>query len=281
MDKLELPTVAICAIVRDEAEYIEEWVEFHRAQGVQIFRIYDNNSTDCTSELLSRMGITAIPWTERQWVFDAEQIGAYLDGCKALAGVADWVAYIDVDEFLFGRHNLTLAEALVDFGADIGAIAVQQRIFGSGWQEHKLPGKVTDRFIRCSAPDYHENFWFKSISRPDCVETFDSVHSVLLSCGRYAFTDGTDLQRDAGSHSGHGAILVHGNIGLHHYIVKSKAEFLRKAEKWSDRDTDGLNRRVENYFNGRLDICNTHECRDLCSLRDELRDSCMSEPADD
>src|SRR5512133_3338974 len=38
--------LAVCAIFRDEARYLAEWVSFHRVQGVEKFYLYDNRSTD-------------------------------------------------------------------------------------------------------------------------------------------------------------------------------------------------------------------------------------------
>ena len=39
-------TLAIAAIFRDEAPYLKEWIEFHRAVGVERFYLFDNLSTD-------------------------------------------------------------------------------------------------------------------------------------------------------------------------------------------------------------------------------------------
>ena len=38
-------TVALCLAVRDEHQYIEEWIRYHLAIGVQKIFMYDNNST--------------------------------------------------------------------------------------------------------------------------------------------------------------------------------------------------------------------------------------------
>src|SRR5262249_58542936 len=38
--------LAVCAIFRDEARYLAEWVSFHRVQGVERFYLYDNRSSD-------------------------------------------------------------------------------------------------------------------------------------------------------------------------------------------------------------------------------------------
>ena len=44
--------LAVCAIAKNEGPYFQEWIEWHRKQGVEKFYIYDNESTDCTKEVL-------------------------------------------------------------------------------------------------------------------------------------------------------------------------------------------------------------------------------------
>ena len=38
--------LAACTIYRDAAEYLPEWIEFHRLMGVERFFLYDNGSAD-------------------------------------------------------------------------------------------------------------------------------------------------------------------------------------------------------------------------------------------
>ena len=42
------PYLAICAVYRNEAPYLREWIEFHRLVGVERFFLYNNRSTDTT-----------------------------------------------------------------------------------------------------------------------------------------------------------------------------------------------------------------------------------------
>ena len=194
-DNKTLPTtVAICAIARNESTYIEEWVEFHRRQGVTLFRVYDNGSSDGKSEVLRKLGIEPKSWTEHTPQFDNQQRAAYVDGARVLTGHATWAAFIDIDEFLFGRDRINLAETLAGIPADVGAVAVQQRVFGSGGQPTRLPGGVVERFTRCAG--HQERHWFKSIARPEQIVRFDSVHSVVLRTGSYILSDGSPLERE-------------------------------------------------------------------------------------
>ncbi len=44
--------LALVLIAKNEAPYLEEWINFHFKQGVSHFFIYDNDSTDNTYEIL-------------------------------------------------------------------------------------------------------------------------------------------------------------------------------------------------------------------------------------
>ena len=44
--------LSLCAIVKNEAPYLPEWIEFYKLVGVEKFYIYDNDSTDNTKEVL-------------------------------------------------------------------------------------------------------------------------------------------------------------------------------------------------------------------------------------
>lgn len=238
-------TVAICAIVRDEAPYIEEWVEFHRRQGVTQFQIYDNGSVDGTPDIFRKLGIEPVIWAGRPHNFDPQQQAAYLDGANVLTERVDWVAFIDADEFLFGRAGQSLPLALSSMPSDSSAIAVQQCLFGSSGHQTKTPGRITSNFTKSAAPDFYSHAWFKTIARPGAIKWFDSVHSVKLLRGQYVLSDGSPLTREA-SHPGEASRIAEGAIRLHHYPLKSLEEFREKQARWADREA--ANRFVDSYF---------------------------------
>jgi hypothetical protein len=60
---MKLAYLSICAIFKDEAPYLAEWIEFHRHVGVERFLLYDNLSTDNGREVLepwARTGIVTV-----------------------------------------------------------------------------------------------------------------------------------------------------------------------------------------------------------------------------
>ncbi len=173
-------------------------------------------------------------WSFPDVSFDRVQRRAYLDGAHSFVGVADFVAFIDIDEFLFAERDRGLPSALNIYSADVGAVAINQRIFGSSGLLKYRNELVTTRFVSCSEPTHPESRWFKTVARPECVESFSSVHSVTLKTGRYILRDGTAFEPE-GAHPGCAASIAPAeNIGLYHYITKSKEEYETKKRKWSD-----------------------------------------------
>jgi hypothetical protein len=91
--------VAIVAIVRNEADYLEEWLCFHLALGVDHFFIYDNGSSDGSAELLERY-INHGLVTRIDWPIGGGQLSAYNHSLRMFGRTAEWLAYYDPDEFL-------------------------------------------------------------------------------------------------------------------------------------------------------------------------------------
>src|SRR3954471_2534916 len=133
--------VAVCAIFRDEARYLAEWVTFHRLQGVERFWLYDNRSQDDWESALApelAAGVVSVtPWPEH-----AGQRAAYADCLERHRDEARWIAFIDADEFLFARSGRPLPEVLERFDSHPGVV-VNWRIFGSNGHEDAPDGLVT------------------------------------------------------------------------------------------------------------------------------------------
>ena len=60
--------VAICAIFKNEANYMKEWIEFHQMMGVDHFYLYNNNSADdyfsVLSQYIEKGIVTLVEWPE-------------------------------------------------------------------------------------------------------------------------------------------------------------------------------------------------------------------------
>ena len=244
-------SLAICLMVKDEEPYLAEFLAFHALMGVSHFRVYDNGSTDGTLALLARLSthydIEVLPWTETGI---ERQQSAFNHACRALAGRYNWLAAIDADEFLYDPQFRALPTVLAAVAADVGAIAVNQRVFGSAGLTEISDDLVIRRFNRRAKLDYDENYWIKTIARPECVVSFQFSHSVYMRQGRYILTDGS-AREVAGKHPGKSTrIAGHGPL-LHHYILKSWGEYQRKQRRGAVSDDGAMKRLTNDYFTGR------------------------------
>ena len=99
--------LSICAIFRDQAPYLAEWMEYHLLAGVQHFYLYNHKSADnATAELAPyvRAGVLDL----HQWDLAGHpQKEAFLHCTHKYGHESRWLAMIDVDEFLLAGDGLT------------------------------------------------------------------------------------------------------------------------------------------------------------------------------
>jgi hypothetical protein len=140
---VRLPSVGICAIFKDEAPYLREWLYFHWLQGVERFYLYDNGSTDDWRAQIPELADSVIPWPGQ-----VVQMAAY-DDCLNRKPDVDWLAFIDIDEYLWDSTTCTLTETLMSVRAS--AVHVPWLMFGDGG--HVQPSKrlTIDAFLRRAA----------------------------------------------------------------------------------------------------------------------------------
>lgn len=247
--------VAICTVLRNERPYILEWIAHHRLLGVEWFLMFDNESDDGSGPLLQALharGLaTALAWPGRGM---SRQTDAFGRGAAALANRCDFVAFIDLDEFLLTADGETLPDALARLPADAGALALCQRVFGAGGHSAFAPGLVIERFTQRAADERDEHRWVKTIARPECVRHFTSSHSVALSSGHTLMTDGAPFV--ALGHVGSADRIVHGGLRLNHYMLKSREEYAAKQRRGDFSDTATARRFSDDYFTARDPACN-------------------------
>ena len=107
----------ICTLLKDEAVYIQEWITFHLLMGVDVFIIYDDNSTDNLLEKLRlfQNKVIILPWASvdkgrdnQEHIQSDRQISAARHCVAQFGHVPEWLIFLDVDEFMFpcaGKSN--------------------------------------------------------------------------------------------------------------------------------------------------------------------------------
>jgi hypothetical protein len=136
--------LAACAIYRDEADYLAEWIEFHRLVGFECFYLYDNSSSDHHLDVLEpyiREGLVVL----HDWPHYPGQFTAY-DHCVANHGEESrWIGFFDIDEFVFSPTYRPVGEVLIDYEQWPG-VCVNVPRFGTAGHRTRPAGLVIENY---------------------------------------------------------------------------------------------------------------------------------------
>lgn len=181
--------LAVTAIFQNEAPYLKEWIEFHRAVGVEHFYLFDNLSTDHPQKVLepyiSQGLVRLVSWPiNYAHVFEWTEVQclAYERALHWARGKTKWLAIIDVDEFLFSVDGSLLE--ILNRCEQYGGVGVNWQLFGTS-NVAKIPaGKWMIEMLNFRVPVEQEtNRHIKSIVRPERVKACENAHSMTYQEG--------------------------------------------------------------------------------------------------
>jgi hypothetical protein len=223
----KFPTyLSVCAIVKNEAAYIAEWMEYHILAGVEKFYIYDNESTDDIKGALApyiRDGVAEY----RFWPGSNQQSAAYNDALSRHRRTDRWIAFIDLDEFLVPVSKPSIPAILREY-EDLPAVCVNWLFYGDNGHKKKTPGLVIERFTAHSAPEFERNRMFKSIVNPRRAIRMLTHNAKFV--GPY-ITRNTSRQMEIHGLGGFWRRPVYDKMRLNHYWGKSREEFQTKKSR--------------------------------------------------
>ncbi|MGH6894592.1 MAG: glycosyltransferase family 92 protein [Dongiaceae bacterium] len=138
--------LSVAAIFKNEARFLGEWLHFHDGVGVDHFFLYDDSSSDDFLAILD-------PWIAAGRVTlingsGMNQISAYNDCIRRFAEKSRWIAFIDLDEFLFSPESRNLKQVLHRY-QDLPAVFVYWVLYGSSGHVSRPDGYVIDSYTRC------------------------------------------------------------------------------------------------------------------------------------
>ena len=160
-------------IVRDEARYIKEWVDYHLLAGFDHFLIYDNDSLDNLHKELepyeekNLVTILPAPKTHRQ-------LEAYNDAIKYFKYYCRYMAFIDVDEYIMPQDGRLIPDVVEEILDDTKAagLSINLHTFGSNNIEKADTKGVLEKFTRRAEDDWEGNGAVKVIVDPRRVKLF-------------------------------------------------------------------------------------------------------------
>lgn len=258
--------VHICCLAKNEGKYLREWLLFHQLIGVSHILLYDNSSTDDTRQVIQPFVesgfVDVVPWL---WSSPC-QLAAYHDAIYRYRGRKLWLAFIDLDEFLFSPLFDTIPEALESLCQTIShsAFGVNWCCFGSGNRLNYSSEPVIERFIWRLATSNPVNTHIKSLVwMNQQVRVGGDPHYFDVQHGTYS-ENGDPI---------HGPLAPHSSaiLRINHYVTKSAEELRAKIIRGRADVTDP-------YSPGAYDSYHAREIEDrdiqrfLPELRQRLKD---------
>ncbi|HLH98745.1 MAG TPA: glycosyltransferase family 92 protein [Xanthobacteraceae bacterium] len=218
--------LAIAAIFKNEAANLDEWLRFHRGIGATQFYLYNNASTD---DYLAALR----PWIDKrlvtltQWPAALAQRSAYMHCLRAHWRDARWIAFIDLDEFLFSPQAVDIRPILRSY-ADLPALYIYWTKFGSSGHMRRPAMPVVEAYLRREPLGLSDSG--KSIVNPRYVRNVPNAHHFALWRGHTVDT----LRRPTMSPRGPAlpnCPPVYDVLRINHYFFKSQEDLAAKVAR--------------------------------------------------
>ncbi|WP_340313239.1 glycosyltransferase family 92 protein [Rhizorhabdus argentea] len=213
--------LTMTVIVKDEGPYLAEWIEYHLLQGVEHVYVYDNGSNDRPWELLADY-LTQGRATLIHWPEHPGQLSAYNHAIRIFGRDSEWMAVIDVDEFIQPPANCNIPDVLRALEPDVDQLLLPWVHFGSSGHETKPEGLVIENFVHRSAEPHTQT---KFVVRPEATR-FVGVHHCQTRAGRTVDSAGQPaFERWIQPQP------IAATMRINHYFTKSRAEFATKIAR--------------------------------------------------
>jgi hypothetical protein len=144
---------------------------------------------------------------------------------------ARWIAFIDIDEFLFSPTSRAVADVLKEF-EQFSGVEVSSLSFGPSGHDTKPNGLVIESYLqrRAYASPEEDLDQVKSIVDPSRVERNFNAHGFVYREGYAVHEDGSRASHDP---PGSMAFPKTSLLRINHYITKSIDEYDTKRAQWA------------------------------------------------
>lgn len=226
----------LCCIGRRENDYIREFVEYNKVLGFTNICLYDNNYDgeedfhDVIGDYISDGYVILKDYRNRKVC----QLDAYNECYETYGKEYDWIAFFDIDEFMFVNCNKTIGEYLArpEFN-EYDMIHINWLLFGDGGQTKSDGRGLLQRIVQplninhSTLYNFPDNFHCKSIIRGGLTEikwgsTSHTPINGIKCCNSYG------LPCDGNSPF---TPYDYRNAGLRHFTTKTAEEYADKVKK--------------------------------------------------
>lgn len=226
--------LSVCSVVKNEAPYIKEWLDYHILVGVKRFYIYGNASTDSLKDVLKpyiKQGVVVY----KHYSKEIEQVQAYNECIENYKDKTEWLAVIDTDEFIIPMKNATIPEFLNEYKKYPG-IGINCINYDSDGHKSKPQGGVLENYTRVHYDDQcFDNHRIKCIVNPRKVSAYtDLCYAQYLDDKNAVDENFKEIKgwtyKDTKDKAFSDTVSVN-KIRINHYFCKSEEEYRAKLKR--------------------------------------------------
>lgn len=240
-------TISICAIFKNEAPYMKEWIEYYLIIGIDHFYLYNNNSEDDYKSILQPYIDKGLV-TLTEWPDIPGQISAYKNWYENYRDETNWCTFIDLDEFLCPIKDVNIKDWLKKHNK-YPLYAIYWKMFGtSGCIEPNTDKLVIEQYTNC---------WDKYATATKIIYNTDYDIERFFTSMMHKFNvkyKGFSIPpiNTFGYFINHWEIHRYGNkrydIQCNHYWSKSYNEYIEKHKRGDAVWKEGKSRRNNDMF---------------------------------
>lgn len=261
----DAPLVVSC-VFKNEAPFLKEWIDFHLKQGVRKFYLSDNGSTDNFKEVLQpyvragQVEVFKTPFSKWSIRRQAQEFNRLMQRIKEGEGVDCWVAFIDIDEYLFSVDGRKVLGVLKDFnGKKVAAVQVNWLMFGtSGVKKLDAAKPMIEQLTKRAPLEHDENGNFKPIAYlPNIKGFFEGPHlPIAKGDSTFLFSDGSPFKADKTERK-------HSPLRINHYWYRSEEDYFEEKKRKREDYGDFRKKELEEWH---MQRCNEVEDTEILKI---------------
>lgn len=199
--------------VREDNDYLDEWVQYHLAIGFEHIVMYDHRSIVPVQNIWGdKVSVIRI---DRPSLFKPE----YLNQTTLNTHPSHWTAMLDVDEFIVLLQHKDIKDILPEYDS-FAAVGLPWNTFGSSGHMTKPEGRVIDNYVWRNKDELQ---WIKSIINTQYCTGINDPHR-----GEYNRTAVNESKEPINGPTCDSPRKI---FRLNHYFTRSYEEWVKKVQR--------------------------------------------------
>ena len=131
-EKMLSEKIAICAVIKDEHQYLDEWITYHKNLGIEYIHLYEDEGSKSHNDICSKYDNVFLTQLSH-FISDiktSKQLYLYNGFIRKYINKYDYVFFIDLDEFVTFEDGYNM-EHLINICNKNGAVLLYWKYYGA------------------------------------------------------------------------------------------------------------------------------------------------------